>query len=210
MSSAPFGTLVVIAAPSGAGKSTLVDRLLLRVPDVSFSISSTTRAPRRGEVDGVAYHFIDETKFRAKIEREDFLEWAEVHGHLYGTGRSETLAQLHAGRDVLLDIDVQGASQVRASGLPALSVFILPPDADTLRDRLVKRATESPDALARRLARAREEVAEFGTFDYLIINDDVDAASEELVSIVRAARCRRDRRTARAVAIVGTFGPDFR
>lgn len=210
MSSAPFGTLVVIAAPSGAGKSTLVQRLLGSLPDVVFSVSSTTRAPRPGERDGVDYHFMDAPTFRAKIDREDFLEWAEVHGQLYGTGRSETLAQLHAGHDVLLDIDVQGASQVRASGLPALSIFILPPDAGTLRERLVRRGTESPDALTRRLARAREEVAEFGAFDYLIVNDDVELASEELVSIVRAARCRRDRRNARAAAIVATFGSDFR
>lgn len=199
------GTPLVIAAPSGAGKSTLVAGLMQRVDNITFSISFTTRPPRAGEVDGVAYHFVDESGFRAKIARGEFLEWADVHGRLYGTSRSETEAVLRSGRDLLLDIDVQGAAQLRASGLNAVSIFIVPPDFATLQARLAGRGTEDPASLARRLADARGEVAEYQQFDYLIINDRLDRALDDLVAIVRAARVRSTRLKARVDAILRTF-----
>lgn len=142
------GGLFVISAPSGAGKSTLVARLTAALPELRFSVSWTTRPPRPGERDGVEYHFVDEAAFRAKIPRGEFLEWAEVHGRLYGTGRAETLAVLNDGLDILLDIDVQGAAQVRLSGLEAESIFVLPPSYAALRERLAGRGTEDPQALS--------------------------------------------------------------
>lgn len=202
----PTGTLIVVAAPSGAGKSTLVRQLLQRVPGIDFSVSFTTRAPRPAEQDGVAYHFVDEARFRARIAAGGFLEWAEVHGQLYGTGRAETEASLEAGRDVLLDIDVQGAAQIRGSGLPLLAVFVLPPDMQTLRRRLEARRTDTQEAIERRLRRAREEVGEYHRFDYLIVNDELATATEELIAIVRAARCRTARREPQAGAILQQFG----
>lgn len=204
MSDGP-GTLFVVSAPSGAGKSTLVARLLEAEPGLRFSVSWTTRAPRPGEQDGVHYHFRDEAAFRAKIAAGDLLEWAEVHGRLYGTGRAETLALLEAGIDVILDIDVQGAAQVRRSGLPAEFVFILPPDYATLERRLTSRATESDETLRRRLRNASLEVARHDEFDYVVINDDLARAADELIAIVRAARARGPRRADRVRRIVATF-----
>jgi guanylate kinase len=207
MSAAARGELFVISAPSGAGKSTLVARLMDALPRLVFSVSWTTRAPRAGEVDGVAYHFTDDAGFRSKMERGELLEWATVHDSLYGTGRAETLASLERGDDVVLDIDVQGAEQVRLSGLPASFVFILPPSREVLTARLMARGTESPASLARRLANARAEIACYGSFDHVVVNDDLDGAAADLVAIVRAARCRRERRDADVRAILAGFNP---
>ncbi len=205
MTGSAAGRLVVVSAPSGAGKSTLIRRLLDALPRLSFSVSWTTRAPRRGEVDGVAYHFTDEATFRAKIERGEMLEWAEVHGRLYGTGRDETRAALAAGNDVVLDIDVQGAAQVRRCGVPALSVFVLPPSYDALARRLTGRRTETEQACALRLRNAAREVGDWREFDYVVVNDDLEAAAAELVAIVRAARATRERRADVAAAIAAGF-----
>jgi guanylate kinase len=201
------GCLFVISAPSGAGKSTLIARLTSALEGLAFSVSWTTRAPRAGEQDGVDYHFTDERTFRARIDRGEFLEWAEVHGSLYGTARAETAAALATGADLILDIDVQGAAQVRRSGLPAVSVFILPPSYDTLAARLSLRATESAATLARRLEDATREASLYGEFDYVVVNDELESAAADLIAIVRAARRRRERCVAEAARIVATFPP---
>ncbi len=199
------GTLFVVSAPSGAGKGTLIRRLFAEVPGIAFSVSWTTRAPRPGEREGVDYHFCDEETFREKVRRGEFLEWAEVHGHLYGTGRAEVEERLAAGMDVLLDIDVQGAARVRASGFPATFVFILPPSPEVLADRLRGRGTESAGSLARRLADARAEIPRWREFDWLVLNDDLEEASREFVAVFRAARASRERRADLAARIEAAF-----
>lgn len=203
----PPGRLFVVTAPSGAGKSTLVARLLAALPDLEFSVSWTTRPPRPGEVDGVAYRFTSPDGFQRNIDAHGFLEWAKVHGHLYGTARRETLQILTAGRDLVLDIDVQGAAQVRACSLAAEFIFILPPSRDVLAARLESRGTEEAAALARRLANAAAEVRRWNEFDYLIVNDDLGRAAEDLIAVVRAARVRRERQAPRAARVAATF-PD--
>jgi len=205
MSGGP-GTLFVICAPSGAGKSTLVARLRAAVPGLGFSVSWTTRPPRPGEVDGREYRFPDEPRFRALAADGGLLEWAEVHGRLYGTARADVEEALAAGRDLLLDIDVQGAEQVRRSGLPAVSILVLPPDRATLEARLRGRGTEDEATLARRLGNAAREVACWPEFDYVVVNDDLDRAVAGLVAIVTAARQARRVMDPRARAIARTFG----
>ena len=199
------GTLFVVSAPSGAGKGTLIRRLLGELDGIVFSVSWTTRAPRPGERDGVDYHFCDEATFREKVRRGEFLEWAEVHGHLYGTGRAEVEARLAEGLDVLLDIDVQGAAQVRASGFPATFVFILPPSPEVLAARLRGRGTESEESLRRRLADARDEMPHWREFDWLVLNDDLAEATREFVAVFRAVRASRERRAELAARIEAAF-----
>jgi len=199
------GTLFVISAPSGTGKSTLARRLIESVSGLSFSISFTTRPRRAGEESGRDYHFVDDARFDAMVEAGEFLEWAPVFGRRYGTGRKSTEEALAAGRDLLLDIDVQGAAQVRKSGLPAVSIFVLPPDFATLEDRLRRRASEDPAALALRLHEARREAMEYDHFDYVVFNADLEDASGELASIVRAERARCARRRERVKTVMATF-----
>jgi guanylate kinase len=199
------GSLFVVSAPSGAGKSTLIAHLMQALPGLVFSVSWTTRAPRPGEVDGVAYHFSDEATFRRKVERGEMLEWAEVHGRRYGTDRAETLAALDSGKDVVLDIDVQGAAQIRRSGFAAVSIFVLPPSYEVLSARLTGRRTETDAACALRLRNAAREIAGWTEFDYLVINDDVAVAAAELTAVVGAARVRRARRAAAAAVIAAGF-----
>ncbi|HEX6735402.1 MAG TPA: guanylate kinase, partial [Azonexus sp.] len=182
------GNLYVVAAPSGAGKTTLVRLLLEREPEVQLSISYTTRDPRPGEADGREYHFVDAATFRAMIERHDFLEWAEVHGNFYGTSQRWIAERLEAGRDVLLEIDWQGAQQVRAQFPQAIGVFILPPSMDELTRRLTGRGTDSSEVIARRLAAAQAEMRHVGEFDYVIINDQLEQALDDLRAVVRASR----------------------
>ncbi|MCK6390789.1 MAG: guanylate kinase [Azonexus sp.] len=181
------GNLYVVAAPSGAGKTTLVRLLLEREPAVQLSISTTTRAPRPGEQDGREYHFVAVDAFRAMISRHEFLEWAEVHGNFYGTSKSWIEAQLAAGRDVLLEIDWQGAQQVKKLFPEAIGVFILPPSMAELTRRLVGRGTDAADVIERRLAAAEAEMRHVGEFDYVIINDQLDQALDDLRSVVRAS-----------------------
>lgn len=184
------GLMLVVCGPSGVGKTTLLDRVLASDPKLVFSVSMTTRAPRHGEVDGVDYRFVDDAGFDAAVASGELLEWARVHQHRYGTPRSAVAGQRAAGRDVVLDIDVQGAGQVRASGADAVFVFVLPPSLAELERRLVRRESETPAALAVRLANAECELAQWPTFDYAVVNDDVLRATAQLDAIITAERCR--------------------
>ena len=184
------GNLFVVAAPSGAGKTTLVRLLLEQESRVHLSISYTTRGPRPGEENGREYHFVDNVEFQAMIARHEFLEWAEVHGNFYGTSQKWIADQLAAGHDVLLEIDWQGAQQVRAVFPQAIGVFILPPSMDELARRLTGRDTDSTEVIARRFAAARDEMRHVDEFEYVIINDDLQQALANLRSVVAAARLR--------------------
>lgn len=195
------GNLYVVAAPSGAGKTTLVRLLLEQEPDVHLSISSTTRAPRVGEQHGREYNFIDMATFKAMIERQEFLEWAEVHGNFYGTSKKWITEQLAAGSDVLLEIDWQGAQQVRACFPEAIGVFILPPSMEVLTERLTGRGTDSADVISRRLAAAQAEMRHVGEFDYVIINDQLAQALDDLRTVVRASRLSFGAQRARHAAL---------
>ncbi len=191
------GEIFVLSAPSGAGKTTLIRRLFEIYPDVAqrlgFAVSRTTRPARKGEVDGRDYHFVDRERFQAEIEANGFLEWAVVHGHLYGTGRAEVEELRNRGRDVLLDIDIQGAEQVLDRCPEAVSIFILPPGFAELRRRLEGRASDSPEQVARRLRTATEEVRRCEMYEYVILNDDLEVACGSLAAVFRARQCHRDR-----------------
>ena len=200
------GLLIILSAPSGTGKTTLVGRLVERVPYLVRSRSYTSRAPRPGEVDGVDYDFIAAARFREMIEAGAFLEWADVFGQLYGTGAAETERRRAAGLDVVLVIDVQGARQVRRRARDAVGVFVLPPSFRTLEDRLRRRGAEAGGAdVERRLCTARREVEMIDDYDYVVVNDEVDACVDRLRHIVLAERSRvaAMRRTIRPV--VETF-----
>jgi guanylate kinase len=205
------GDLLIVSSPSGAGKTTLIRKLLedrtLGPGSLHFSVSHTTRAPRAGEVDGREYYFVSPKAFVALREADGFLESAEVHGHLYGTSRKEVEPRLAAGVDVLLDIDVQGARQVRSRIAEAVKVFVFPPSREALEARLRARASDSPESVARRLAAARRELAEFGEYDYAIINEDLEAAADELRAVLVSRRASRDRRREQLEAILKTFSP---
>lgn len=176
----------VITGPSGVGKGTLISKLLERVPDLELSVSATTREPRAGEVDGRDYHFLTAEEFDQRIEREDFLEFATYSGNRYGTLRSEVRKRLDAGHSVVLEIEVQGASQVRAAMRESVQVFIVPPDPAVLRKRLESRGTDSAEAINARLKVAEVELAAQGDFDHLVVNADLDRAAADLEGIVRA------------------------
>ena len=184
------GHLYIVTAPSGAGKTTLVHAVLEREPGLALSISYTTRAPRPGEVDGRDYRFVSREEFLRLRDRGELLEWAEVHGNYYGTSRTWIETQLQQDRDVLLEIDWQGARQVRRMFPHAVSIFILPPSLEALEARLRGRGTDSEATIARRLAAAREEMRHVEEFDYVIINDRLERAIDELTAVVRAARLR--------------------
>jgi guanylate kinase len=199
------GILFVLSAASGTGKTTLAEGLRARDPGLDLSISYTTRPWREGERDGREYHFVGDARFDAMIAGGELLEWAEVFGRRYGTGREATERVLLSGRDLMLVIDVQGARQVRASGVPAVLVFLLPPSFGMLESRLRGRKSEAEADLARRLRVARQEVEEYSRYDYLLVNDDLERAVEDLRSVVRAERLRVPRREAEAQRIVRTF-----
>ncbi len=187
------GMLIVVSSPSGGGKGTLIDRVLKTVTGLAFSVSYTTRAPRGSEQNGREYFFVDEPEFRAMIESGEFLEWADVYGHLYGTSASQVARERAAGHDIILEIDVQGAESIRHKVPDAISIFILPPSFELLRNRLVARATDSAADLERRLKGAPAEVAQYRHFDYVILNDDINRASQQLAAVIYAERARRER-----------------
>jgi guanylate kinase len=201
------GILFVVSAPSGSGKSTLLRRLVGEVEGLEFSVSFTTRPIREGERDGRAYHFVDEATFDAMVAGDDFLEWARVFDCRYGTGRRATEQALAAGRDLVLDIDVQGAEQVRRHGGGPVSIFLLPPDYPTLQARLRDRRSEDREQRKIRLSQARREAEQYTRYDYLVVNDDVDGAVEALKCIVEAERLRVRCRRADAERILATFPP---
>ena len=204
------GDLFIVSSPSGAGKTTLIRRVL-EDPRIGgtlhFSVSHTTRPPRTGERDGVEYHFVAEAGFRAIEESGGVLEWAVVHGNLYGTSRAEVEPRLEKGLDVLLDIDVQGARQVRSHVPEAVKVIVFPPSREVLEARLRARASDAPEVVRRRLAAARKEMEEWGEFDYAIINEDLEAAVDELRSILVARRAGKSRRRERLESILRSFAP---
>tara|TARA_R110002049_G_scaffold153200_13_gene317462 strand:+ start:1053 stop:1667 length:615 start_codon:yes stop_codon:yes gene_type:complete len=191
------GSLLIVTAPSGAGKTTLVGGLLERDTNVRLSVSYTTRAPREGEVEGVHYHFVDVASFRGLRDRGEFLEWAEVHDNYYGTSKSWIREQIAAGSDIVLEIDWQGAQQVRRAFPDAVGIFVLPPSFDALEARLRSRGTDSEDVIARRLLGARGEMRHVGEFDYVILNDVLEDAIADLIAIVRASRLRCGRQRER-------------
>ncbi|MDQ1557677.1 MAG: guanylate kinase [Pyrinomonadaceae bacterium] len=199
------GILFVISSPSGGGKGTLVRRILTHMPRLGYSVSWTTRAPRQGEVNGREYHFVTNEEFTAARARGEFLEWASVHGNFYATSLKVVERELAAGRDVVLEIDVQGAATVRRLGIEAVSVFILPPSFEIMRRRLTGRQSENSDALALRLQNSRGEVEHYREFDYVVLNDDVDHAATQLASIVYAERARRVRQERLAERVLATF-----
>ena len=185
------GTLYIVAAPSGAGKSSIVNAVLARDTDIALSISFTSRAPRPGERHAQHYHFISADEFKAMIRAGDFFEYAQVHGDWKGTARQSVEPQLAAGRDVLLEIDWQGAQQVRRHVPDAVGIFILPPSRPALEERMRKRGQDSEETIARRLAAAREEMSHYGEFEYVIVNEVFDTAVDEMCAIFTASRLRR-------------------
>lgn len=196
------GTLFIVAAPSGAGKSSMVNAVLAREPGIALSISYTSRAPRPGERHAQHYHFVRKEEFEAMIAAGDFFEYALVHGDYKGTARQSVEPQLAAGKDVLLEIDWQGARQVRAKIPDAVSVFILPPSTDALEMRMRNRGQDTEAVIAQRLAAAKEEMSHASEFDYWIVNEHFDAAANELRSIFLAHRLRREAQATRQSALL--------
>ncbi|SPJ17740.1 guanylate kinase [Burkholderiales bacterium] len=198
--------LFMVVAPSGAGKSSLVNALLARDRAISLSVSCTTRPPRPGEVDGREYHFIDMAEFQRRKTRGEFLESAEVHGNFYATSRSEIEIRLAAGTDVLLEIDWQGARQIKVHFPKAVGIFILPPSIDALDERLHKRGQDSPSVIKRRLLAAGSEIARAPEFDYIIINEDFEVALAQLNAVVTATRLRYESQAARHHELFAQLG----
>jgi guanylate kinase len=188
------GNLFIISAPSGAGKTTILKRVLAAMERVVFSVSHTTRPPRPGEQNGVDYHFVDRETFKAMAQQGTFLEWAEVHGNLYGTSSRVVADVTGKGQDIILDIDIQGARQIKErQGVKGIFVFIAPPSLRVLQERLAGRATETAASIATRLSNAREEMQSIGNYDYVIVNDTLERAVEVIQSIIIAERSRNRR-----------------
>jgi guanylate kinase len=190
------GVLFVLSSPSGAGKSTIARKLLASEPELSMSVSYTTRPPRPGEVDGKDYHFVDLERFRAMVSNHEFLEWAHVFNHRYGTPKADVFHTLSEGGDILFDIDWQGAQQLhQLAGGDVVRVFILPPSMEELRARLERRATDSQDVIEARMARANNEVSHWDGYDYVLVNDDVEQCFASVKTILAAERLKRSRQT---------------
>lgn len=202
------GSVFVISAPSGAGKTTLCKRLLQEDGAIDFSVSFTTRPARAEEREGVDYHFVDRAEFERRRDRGEFVEWAVVGGHLYGTSAVAVQEAAARGRDILLDVDTQGALNIRRLIPGTVLIFILPPGRAALRERLEKRGTDGPEDVARRLGLARGEVEKSPAYDYLIINDDFETAYRQLRAVLEAARCRTERQRPRQEAILREFSAD--
>jgi guanylate kinase len=197
------GMLFIVSAPSGAGKTSLVKALLGRAEGLALSISCTTRSARAGEQDGIHYHFLNQNQFREAIDAQAFLEYAEVFGNLYGTREADVRASLAGGRDLILEIDWQGARQVRDRFPTSVSIFVLPPTIEELERRLCARGTDSRAVIAGRMTQARAEMAHYGEYDYLVVNDDFDVALDSLAAIATAERLRLDRQRPRLADLLG-------
>src|SRR5262245_46927427 len=206
MSNNVEGNLIIISSPSGGGKGTLIKEVLEALPDVGYSVSLTTRPPRFGEEEGRHYHFVTKRQFEEEIANDTFLEYAEVHGNFYGTSRIQTERITNEGRDVILEIDVQGALQVLDKMPAAVSIFIMPPSFDVLKARLTSRATENHEDLELRLRNSREEIKQCERFGYVVVNDQVAVAARKLAAIILAERQRRDRQTDAVQDILDSFG----
>jgi guanylate kinase len=200
------GNLIIVSGPSGAGKSAISTGVLEQLPRLRFSVSYTTRAPRGNEQNGVHYNFVSREEFDDLVRTGEMLEWAEVYGNLYGTSQKVIDEGLAGGEDVLLDVDVQGAKTICRKRPGAISIFIMPPSYAVLRERLEQRKLDKVYVIAQRLRVAFEEIRQYADYDYLIINSDLGKAIEELKAIVTGSRCRMQRRTEDAQAIVATFG----
>ena len=199
------GILFVVSSPSGGGKGTLIQRVLKKIPDLSYSVSFTTRAPRSGEVDGREYFFVSQEKFEQMAADNEFLEWANVHGKLYGTSSKQVFAEISEGRDIILEVDVQGAASVRSLVPDSVSVFILPPSFEILKQRLEARGTDSAEELELRLRNAPVELNDYSAFQYMILNDNMDQAADQLAAIVYAERARLVRQEAEVRNVVEAF-----
>jgi guanylate kinase len=201
----PRGQLFVVSAPSGTGKTTLVESLVASMPHLRMSRSYTSRQARVGEVDGVDYHFVSRQRFEAMIAGDQFLEWADIYGDLYGTSQVDTERIQSEGDDLVLVIDVQGARKIRRRGVPVVSVFVMPPSLDVLESRLRGRSTDSEAQIQRRLEVAREEVRAFHEYDFVVVNDEIGASVERIRAIVTAARLTLAAATPAAERIAATF-----
>jgi guanylate kinase len=188
------GQIFVFSAPSGAGKSTIAEALIERFDSLAYSISHTSRPPRGAEQDGVDYHFVNRSTFKEMIEKNAFLEWAQVHGHLYGTSLEAVQRQMSAGSDILMDVDVQGGRNVKTRFPHAFLIFLLPPSLKILEKRLKARGTDDLVVIQKRMAQASEEIKNCSWYDYIVINDDLEKAILEAQSIILSSRCRRERR----------------
>ncbi len=189
------GILIVLSGPSGTGKGTICKALLAQSTSLHYSISATTRQPRPGEVNGVNYWFIAPDEFRTMVEQNELLEWAEVYGNYYGTPRRWVADMLHSGQDVVLEIDTQGAMQIKKQFPQGVFVFIIPPSLRELEDRIVKRGADSPAVIAKRLGCVQEEIGFAPQYDYAVVNDEVAAATAKIAAIILAEKCRMDRNT---------------
>jgi len=199
------GNLIIISSPSGGGKGTLIKEVLESVPNIGYSVSYTTRAMRDGEENGRDYFFVSRAEFSGLIEAAEFLEFAEVHGNLYGTSVNRVQQEISSGNDVILEIDVQGAENIRRKMPEAVAIFILPPSFEVLRQRLIARATEQQADLSLRLRNSINEVRQYEYFDYIVVNDEVKRATSDLQSIVLAERLRRVRQIEVAQGILNSF-----
>ncbi|MFC2141529.1 guanylate kinase [Acidobacteriota bacterium] len=197
--------LFVISGPSGCGKSTLVHYVLAALPGLAFSVSHTTRPRREGERDGEDYHFVGKEEFEKMIAESRLAEWAVVHGNHYGTSKRELELRGASNTDVILDIDVQGARQIREKYKKGLFIFILPPSFSQLKERLVKRGKDAPDVISMRLAMARKEIRSYPQFDYIIINETLETAKREIESIILSERCRLKKRQKGIIPILRSF-----
>lgn len=187
------GLLIILSGPSGAGKSTIHKELLKRVENIAYSVSMTTRNPREGEIEGVDYFFVDEKRFKSEIKKGSFLEYAKVHGNYYGTLKSKVDEDLDKGKDVILEIDIQGALKVKELASDGIFIFIMPPTMRDLRDRLVNRETENKDKIIERFTNAYKEVNEMNKYNYVVINDILEVAVNKVVSILISERCKVER-----------------
>ena len=199
------GTLFVVSSPSGGGKGTIIRHVLEVVENLRYSVSYTTRAPRPGEANGREYFFVNREIFAEMVAAGEFLEWACVHGNLYGTAKNQIIEETAAGADIILEVDVQGAASVRQLLMDSVSIFILPPSYEVLRQRLIARGTDSPEELELRLRNAPEELQQYSAFDYVIINDEIDRAVGQLASIIHAERARCMRQESLVLEVIEKF-----